>query len=866
MPELTESRCHLDRWREGSTRARVVQQETEKQGLTSSRSRGWEIKRWPLRPTDSPLLCSAFTKQRFDCQRTANFRLAPEIMADDTLAPPCLATRMLAALCCLAALTCFASLPAQVPGAATQDPAKVTPRMVVDEATDTIAFSMNESTGMDLAEFIKWAQEVTGKVFTYNDQDLAQGGQAGQKVTFLGTLRIKRARFKEDFYSFFQTMLYIKGFALVPRGEGDLEILEVLFGGGARAREITNGARYVTPDDLPNYKNQTGVPILTTVPLKNINATVATNALRPFFAATGSPTGAGGLTLGNVGNNTAMLLQGYGPQVYAASELLRLVDVPIEPPNLIVQVVELEHAAPEELEPILTEVLESRVRIRQQIMQEQGATPGQAGVGGSQPQLKVVVNASQRSLVLSGTREQVDEALGLIARLDRQGIPIDGASNVIRLKNVLAEDLRTTLNQFMQEDNQAEQQAQQGQGAGSTPARRTRRTVIQAHRESNSLLVSAAQTKFKQILALIDGLDRRQPQVLIEAALVELTTGSLDRLGIELGLLDLKENGDFTRGFGLTNFGQSVYEDTDDDGLPDTRLPDFDNPLQGLTGGIISGSDFAMPILINALATDDQANILSLPSVLVNNNETAIVQTEEERPTQTQNQGTATTQSGVGTPREAGITLSISPTISLNNYLRLNISLEVSRFVGAYDPNSVTGGGIVLRRTIKTQVTMPSDATMVLGGVIEDSESYSDGGVPFLKDIPLLGFLFRRSESTSNKTNLYFFVTPSILDEDDFQDLAHLSYNKKLEAEKYIGNRRLQLIDRKWTGSQARTLDDPGTTSEDLDRQGSYDDPAYQRTPGGTQPSEPTAPKAPAEIKVEVEKSEGGASGGAAGQ
>ena len=739
----------------------------------------------------------------------------------------------------------------QTPPPAGQGPG-TTPRMRVDEATDSISFSMNENNGMELAEFIKWAQEVTGRVFTYNDQELLQGGQAGQKVTFLGTLTIKRDRFKEDFYSFFQTMLYIKGFAIVPRGEGSLEILEVVFGGGARQREITNGARYVTPDELPSYRNQTGVPILTTVPLKNINATIATNALRPFFAATGAPQGGGGLTLGNVGNNSAMLLQGYGPQVYAASELLKLVDVPVDQPNLVVQVVTLEHAAPEELEPILTEVLESRSRIRQQVLQEQGAAQGGGAAAGSgQPQLKVVVNSTQKSLVLSGQRDQVDEALGLIARLDVPGQPIDGQASVIRLKNVLAEDLRTTLNQFMQEDNQAEQQAQQGQGAGATQARRTRRTVIQAHKESNSLLVSAAQTKYKQILALIDSLDRRQPQVLIEAALVELTTGDLDRFGVELGLLDIKENGDFTRGFGFTHFGQSVFEDTDDDGLPDTRLPDFDNPLQGLTGGIISGGDFAVPMLINALSTDDTANILSLPSVLVNNNETAVVKTEEERPTTQNNQGTATSTTSNGPPRNAGITLEISPTISPNNYLRLNISLEVSRFVGAFDPNSATGGGIVLRRTIKTQVTMPSDATMVLGGVIEDSESYSDGGIPFLKDIPILGFLFRKSESSSNKTNLYFFVTPTILDEDDFQDLWHVSLNKKLEAQDYIGERRLRLIDRKWTGttgSQARTLEDLGTTVEDLDMQGEYEMPTYRRTPSvenTTKPGVPSAPKDP---------------------
>jgi type II secretion system protein D len=610
-------------------------------------------------------------------------------------------------------------------------------------------------------------------------------------------------------------------------------MLEIVSMSGPRNREVTNGARYVTPDELPLYRNQTGVPILTTVTLKNINATIATNALRPFFASTGSPTGGGGPTLGNVGNNTAMLIQGFGPQVYAAVKLLELVDVPIEAPNLLVQVVILEEQAPEEIEPILTEVLESRSRIRQQVLQEQGAAAGGAPGSSGQPQLKVVVHSSQKALVLSGTQEQVREALDLVARLDVPGQPIDGDASVIHLKNVLADDLRTTLNTFMQEDNQAETQAAAPTGAGASAARRTRKTVIQAHKESNSLLVSAAGTKWTQIQTLIDKLDRRQPQVLIEAALVELTTGDLDRFGVELGLLDIKNNGDFTRGFGFSSFGQSSFTDTNDDGLPDTRLPDFDNPLQGLTGGIISGNDFAVPLLLNALSTDDRANILSLPSVLVNNNETAIVKTEEERPTTTQNQGTATTSSGVGQPRNAGITLEISPTISPNNYLRLNISLEVSRFVGAFDPNSVTGGGVTLRRTIKTQVTMPSDATMVLGGVIEDSESHSDGGIPILKDIPLLGILFRKSEDTTNKTNLYFFVTPTILDEDDFQDLWHLSLQKKLEAQDYIGERRLRLIDRRWDGTtnQARTLEDKGTTVEDLDAQGEYEMPTYRRTP-----------------------------------
>jgi Flp pilus assembly secretin CpaC len=153
----------------------------------------------------------------------------------------------------------------------------------------------------------------------------------------------------------------------------------------------------------------------------------------------------------------------------------------------------------------------------------------------------------------------------------------------------------------------------------------------------------------------------------------------------------------------------------------------------------------------------------------------------------------------------------------------------------------------VLRRSVSTQVTMPSGDTMVIGGVVEDSESYVDAGVPFLKDIPLLGWLFRASTQRSNKTNLYFFVTPTILDEDDFNDLWQLSMQKKMEAERYIGTRRIRMIDRKWVGNdsaQARTLEDTGATVEDLDRAGENELPIYDRPPREVKPA-PSGPPTP---------------------
>lgn len=727
-----------------------------------------------------------------------------------------------------AVLTLFCALaPAQEqPKGQPQGPPGPT---LLEQPGDIIAFSFNETQGMELLEFIKYTERITARRFVWqNDNELLVAGQ-GVRITYVGTILFRKSLFKDEFFSFFQTMLYIKGFALVPRGDGNLELLEIVLMTGPRGKEIQNGARYVTADEIKKYANQTGVPILTMVPLKHINAPVAVNALRPFYGAAGAAGST--LQLGNVGNNTALLLSGFGPQVYSAVELLKLVDTPTEAQQLVIVVVRLDNAAAEELEPLLNDILNDTARIRSQQVAQAGGQPGAPQADPNANKLKIAVVPSLKALILSGTPEMVNEAQELIARLDVMPDSMDGTVHVYRLKNVLAPALRLTLNQFITEDTQAERQAQQGQPGGAAAARQPRRTVITAHPESNSLIISASQTKFRQMMTLIEDLDSRQPQVLIEVALVELTTGDLTRFGIELALLDA--NGSGKQGFGYTHFGISTFQDNDGDGLPDTRLPDFSNPLQGITGGVISSSDFAMPVLINALASDSRANILSAPSVLVNNNEAATVTTEQERPTTQVNQNASTSTTGSGAPRRAGITLQISPTISPKNYLRLNINLEVSRFVGSFDPASATGGGVILRRSIRTQVTMPSEDTMVLGGVIEDQESIVDTGVPFLKDIPLLGWLFKTYNRENNKTNLYFFVTPTILDEADFQDLWQISLTKKMQAEQYIGTRRLQLADPKWTGNQGpnppRTLEEKGATVEHYDAQGSFETPFYAR-------------------------------------
>jgi hypothetical protein len=245
-------------------------------------------------------------------------------------------------------------------------------------------------------------------------------------------------------------------------------------------------------------------------------------------------------------------------------------------------------------------------------------------------------------------------------------------------------------------------------------------------------------------------------------------------------------------GFGITNFGLSTLDDLDLDGIPDTRVP---NVSTGVTAGFLSGDNVNLPILLAAIDRLDESNVLNVPSVLVNNNRTATVRTLDEQPTTT-----ITATGGVGGQtqesfdhyEEAGITLTITPSISAANYLRLDINLLVSTFAGAFQ-GSIPPPRIT--RELITTVNVPDGDTMVIGGIVTDNSTHTRNSVPWLADVPILGVLFRRDTDTDTRTTLYFFVTPHILQDHNFADLAEISYQRKLEAAETIGADRMRVVD-----------------------------------------------------------------------
>jgi general secretion pathway protein D len=177
-------------------------------------------------------------------------------------------------------------------------------------------------------------------------------------------------------------------------------------------------------------------------------------------------------------------------------------------------------------------------------------------------------------------------------------------------------------------------------------------------------------------------------------------------------------------------------------------------------------------VIINALQTTTDTRILSEPSLMVNDNEKAKIERVDEQPTTTSNQGTSTTQTSFAGYEDAGTDLEITPRIS-GNLVTLEITSDLSAFSG-------TGSNGVPPPKTKASidnkaVTVPSDMTVVIGGITLANRTDTVNKVPLLGDIPLVGYLFRSTAKSEQKTVLYIFITPRIVQDPSFEDLRLLT-------------------------------------------------------------------------------------------
>lgn len=302
-----------------------------------------------------------------------------------------------------------------------------------------------------------------------------------------------------------------------------------------------------------------------------------------------------------------------------------------------------------------------------------------------------------------------------------------------------------------------EQIAREAGGEGEIGDFDPAQTFVVADPANNQIIVKAPRGQQEDFEELIGRLDRRRPQVFIEATIVSLSDSNA--LDIEVDTQFTLGEAEFTSNFGVTNPPELL-----------TGTPTAPGNLGGLTIGIIQQN--FLPFVLRTLQTKSDARIISRPQLLVNDNEEATIASVEEQPTtstQTGNTSDITSFSGF---EEAGTTLSVTPTIAESGFVSLEYSVEFSNFLGA------GSGGVPPPRAnqnVDGVVTIPSDATIVVGGITVNNVTNSKVTIPLLGDIPLVNLLFSDTSRTESDTLLYIFITPRVLTDPNFNDLKLLT-------------------------------------------------------------------------------------------
>jgi general secretion pathway protein D len=280
------------------------------------------------------------------------------------------------------------------------------------------------------------------------------------------------------------------------------------------------------------------------------------------------------------------------------------------------------------------------------------------------------------------------------------------------------------------------------------------RTSIVPDQATNSLVIRTAPPNFALLQETIQQLDVRPPQVLLEVLIVEVTLDRSSQWGINWQVLT---SGDSTRratiGFGPQNFGDTLVGN-----------------LQGLGVRIIRLASMDVRAIIQAVAAKTNVRVLSTPRILALNNEQARILVGSAVPfTSSTLTGLNALVNQVVQFRNVGTQLTVIPTVNNDGYVTFRLLQEVSA-LSAQTIASAQNAPVITTREAETSAIVKTGHTVVIGGLIGESEEVTESGVPLLKDIPVLGYLFKSRRVARARTEIAIFLTPSVVYTDEEAD------------------------------------------------------------------------------------------------
>ncbi len=613
-------------------------------------------------------------------------------------------------------------------------------------------------------EVIDVMSRVTGKNFII---DPAVKGT----VTVIAPTRVP----KEEAYGVFESILELNGFSLVPLGK----VIKVVPSRTATQKSIP------VSSGREGAKIRPGDQIITQlIPVRYTDAQAIVSILTPLISRDANITA--------YANTNTVILTDSSSNIKRLLEIIQEVDIPGFEETITI--IPLINAQADILAQEILQALEpspagapgapaARTGRRR--------VPTQQVVSGTvTSQIKIIPDLRTNSLIIVANEFDTEQVKFLVRELDK-ATPIEANNiHVYRLQNSLAEEVAAVLTSLATTATPSGAQAAQ---AAATAGIRTfyKEVSVVADKSTNSLIITATPQDFAVLSRVIEQLDIMRPQVLVETLIAEVSMDFMRNLGVTW--LVANPHGQ-DHGFAGVNqsTGSTLVESVAETVAVGGGVP-------AIPGGLSIGyfnikDDFLRAFIeLNASESDSDFNILSAPHVLTLDNEKAVINISQNVPFITQRlEDTGASATGLATSetfeyRDVGIILEITPHISPERMVRLEIIQKVND-VSRVEASGTTGAVLSeLKREAETTVVVKDRHTLVLGGLMEDTDNVTISKVPFFGDIPVLGWAFRNKSIDRRKTNLLIFITPSIVA--NVAEASELTLEKKSEAGKPLLDR-----------------------------------------------------------------------------
>ncbi|MFA7013029.1 MAG: type II secretion system secretin GspD [Desulfobacterales bacterium] len=574
---------------------------------------------------------------------------------------------------------------------------------------------------VDFMVFIKFISELTGKNFVVDQR--IKG-----KVTIISPTRIS----VEEAYKVFESVLEVNGYATVPAGE----VIKIVPSPDARAMNIETRLHQelTSPEDKV---------VTQLIPLKFADAEEIKKLMAPLIS-----------------KNSVML-------AYTPSNLLIITDVHSNIQRLmrILKTIDVEGIGLQlSIIPLKYADAVNFVNLLRSIFEDSKGGPRTK----TNPEDTIRFEADERTntLVILATEDKTLKIKDLIATLDKE---IPRGSERIRvyyLENANAEDLAKVLQEIP-----SKQQESGEAGAKNMPVV-SEKSRITADKATNSLIIMADKEDYQVFEDIIKKLDIPRAMVYIESLIMEVNVDKDFRLGTEWVVGDDTTFNDrdaiYGGGFsGGASGGDAGYQNLSTETVVGATTIKKGVPLppgfsMGIFGEALSIGGISFPSIgavVQAYKKDKDVHILSTPQVLTTDNQEATITVGKNVPFQTRTSTTDNDTYNSFEYKDVGKMLKITPQITKDRMVRLNISLEVTDLESSTDYRPTT-----LKRSVDTTVIVRDGNTVVIGGLIDDNITNTEYRVPCLGDVPLVGYLFKSMATGNSKTNLFVFLTPRVIE------------------------------------------------------------------------------------------------------